>query len=46
MAALALNSIQRRIGREGGIGYIVLALPDDLGTLPDRVGDVRGFWKS
>ena len=46
MAALALNGIQRRIGREGGVGYIVLELPDELGTLPDRIGDVVGFWQS
>lgn len=46
MTALAINQIRRRIGREGGIGYIVLALPDDLGTLPDRVGNVVEFWKA
>jgi hypothetical protein len=46
MTALALHGLRRRIGREAGIGYIVLALPDELGALPDRIGDVVGFWKS
>ena len=46
MTALALSGIRRRIGRKDGIGYIVLALPEELGTLPDRVGDVVQFWQT
>jgi len=46
VSVLRLNGIQRRIGRERGIGYIVLGLPDELHTLPDRAGDVAAFWKS
>jgi len=46
MTALALNAVRTRIGRDDGIGYIVLALPDELGTLPDRVGDVFQFWNA
>jgi predicted nucleic acid-binding Zn-ribbon protein len=46
MTALALNGIHRRIGREEGIGYVVLALPEELGSLPDRVGNVVDFWKT
>ena len=41
----ALNAIPRRLGRHHGVGYIVLSLPDDLRTLPDRVGPVNEFWQ-
>jgi hypothetical protein len=46
MTCLALNTMKGRIGRDRGIGYIVLALPEDLHMLPDRVGDVAKFWES
>jgi len=46
MSAIRLNGIQNRVGRQQGIGYIVVGLPDELDSLPDRVGDVAGFWRS
>jgi hypothetical protein len=46
MSALHLNGVQNRVGRERGIGYIVVGLPDELDSLPDRAGDVAAFWKS
>ena len=46
MSAPGLNGIQNRVGRKQGIGYIVVGLPDELHSLPDRVGDVAGFWRS
>ena len=46
MTAPGLHAIKRRIGREHGIGYVVLALPEDLQTLPDRAGEVSEFWGS
>jgi uncharacterized protein involved in exopolysaccharide biosynthesis len=46
ISVLRLNGIQRRIGRERGIGYIVVGLPEELHTLPDRVGNVAAFWRS
>ena len=46
VSVLRLNGMQHRIGRERGIGYIVVGLPDELHSLPDRVGDVAGFWRS
>ncbi len=46
MSALRLNGIQKRVGRERGIGYIVVGLPNDLRTLPDRAGDVTAFWRA
>jgi len=44
MSALALGQTHRRIGRKEGVGYIVVALPSELVTLPDRVGRVVEFW--
>jgi hypothetical protein len=46
MSAIHLNGIQNRVGRQRGIGYIVVGLPDEFRALPDRVGDVAGFWRS
>lgn len=44
MTGFGVDAIARRIGRESGIGYIVVALPDELRGLPDRAGDVPRFW--
>jgi hypothetical protein len=45
MSALKLNRIQSRLGRQQGVGYIVVGVPEELLTLPDRVGDVAAFWR-
>ena len=45
MSVPRLNGIQGRLGRQHGIGYIVVGVPEELLTLPDRVGDVAGFWR-
>jgi hypothetical protein len=45
ISALQLNGIQNRLGRQQGVGYIVVGLPEELLTLPDRVGDVAAFWR-
>jgi uncharacterized protein involved in exopolysaccharide biosynthesis len=46
ISALRLYEIQNRLGRQYGIGYIVVGLPDELRSLPDRAGDVAGFWRT
>ena len=46
VSALGLNGIRNRLGREQGVGYIVVGLPEELLTLPDRVGDVAAFWRA
>jgi hypothetical protein len=46
MSALQLNGIQSRVGRQDGIGYIVVGLPGELASLSDRVGHVDQFWRS
>lgn len=45
VSMLELNGIQRRFGRDQGVGFIVVGLPEELLTLPDRVGDVAAFWR-
>ena len=44
MSALRLRGVQHRVGRQRGIGYIVLDLPDEYRSLPDRAGPVAEFW--
>ncbi len=46
MSALELNGIQSRVGRQDGIGYIVVGLPGELASLPDRAGNIEQFWRS
>jgi uncharacterized protein involved in exopolysaccharide biosynthesis len=43
-SAPQLYKIQHRIGRQTGIGYLVVGLPDEFRTLADRVGNVAAFW--
>ncbi|NND29693.1 MAG: hypothetical protein HKN97_13980 [Myxococcales bacterium] len=45
VSVLELNGVQRRFGRDQGVGFIVVGLSDELLTLPDRVGDVAAFWR-
>ena len=45
MSALRLNGLQDRLGRQQGIGYILVGLPEELRTLPDRAGEVSAFWR-
>jgi len=44
LSVLQLNDTQRRLGRKDGIGYVIVGLPDELSSLPDRIGDVAEFW--
>lgn len=46
VSAMQLRGIQNRLGRQSGIGYIVVGLPEELRSLRDRVGDVAGFWRA
>lgn len=39
-----LVNTKSRLGRTGGVGYLVVGLPAELDALPDRVGDIAGFW--
>ncbi|MEM8606668.1 MAG: hypothetical protein AAGF92_06160 [Myxococcota bacterium] len=44
MNVLELRRVTTRLGREEGVGYVLVNLPDAYLDLPDRVGDVETFW--
>ena len=44
MTFFELNGARQRLGRDGGVAYILVGLPSEFSTLPDRVGNVAGFW--
>ncbi|MEM7135850.1 MAG: hypothetical protein AAF500_04680 [Myxococcota bacterium] len=44
ISAFALNRTSHRLGRETGIGYVVVGLPDELLHQADRHGEVADFW--
>jgi len=46
LSVLQLNATQHRLGRESGVGYVVVGLPDELKSLQDRAGDVAEFWQA
>jgi hypothetical protein len=37
--------LRTRLGRDSGVGVVLLGLSPELLKLPDRVGDVDGFWR-
>ncbi|MCS6858643.1 MAG: hypothetical protein NZM37_13075, partial [Sandaracinaceae bacterium] len=41
-----VSQIRQRLGRGGGIGFVVLGLHPELTSLPDRCGPVEEFWSS
>jgi uncharacterized protein involved in exopolysaccharide biosynthesis len=41
---LALSGLRRLLGRDQGIGLVVLGVGPELALLRDRVGHVPGFW--
>lgn len=44
VTALDLNRTAHRLGRNSGIGFVVVGLPDEFHTLTDRYGDLARFW--
>jgi uncharacterized protein involved in exopolysaccharide biosynthesis len=46
LSAPQLHKLRHRLGRETGIGYLVVGLPDEFRTLPDRAGNVAAFWNA
>jgi uncharacterized protein involved in exopolysaccharide biosynthesis len=42
-SAPEMTSVHDRVGRTGGVGYILLGVGEELSKLPDRAGDVGGF---
>jgi hypothetical protein len=45
MSAVDLARIQTRLGREKGVGYVLVNVSDAYVDLKDRVGPVEGFWE-
>jgi hypothetical protein len=41
----AVAGLRTRLGRDSGVGVVLLGLTPDLLKLPDRVGDVDSFWR-
>jgi uncharacterized protein involved in exopolysaccharide biosynthesis len=44
-SATEVDSVLERVGRKGGVGYVLLNVGSDLAKLPDRAGDVGRFWR-
>jgi hypothetical protein len=44
MSPKELAAIPNRLGREDGLGYILVGIETDLAELPDRSGPVMEFW--
>jgi uncharacterized protein involved in exopolysaccharide biosynthesis len=40
----AVAGLKTRLGREAGVGLVMIGLSSELLKLPDRVGDVETFW--
>jgi hypothetical protein len=46
MSVIDLARIQTRLGREKGVGYVLVNVSDAYVDLQDRVGPVEEFWES
>jgi len=45
MSVIDLARVQTRLGRDKGIGYVLVNLSDAYVDLQDRVGSVEAFWE-
>jgi uncharacterized protein involved in exopolysaccharide biosynthesis len=45
MSVVELARIKTRLGRENGIGYVLVNVGDAYADLPDRVGPIEAFWQ-
>lgn len=45
MTFAELHALQTQIGRETGVGFLVVSIPPYLSKLEDRVGPVDEFWR-
>ncbi|MGF1467098.1 MAG: GumC family protein [Sandaracinaceae bacterium] len=41
-----LIRLKNRLGRNDGVGFILVGVSDEIAKLPDRTGDVDGFWEA
>lgn len=42
----SVAGLRTRLGRDTGVGVVLIGLSTELLKLPDRVGNVEGFWRS
>ena len=45
MSVIELARLQTRLGREKGVGYVLVNVSDAYVDLQDRVGSVEEFWE-
>lgn len=45
MRATELAQMKKRLGREHAVGYVLVAVSDEVARLPDRAGPVEEFWE-
>ncbi len=45
-SAFRVADLPIRLGRDQGLGVLVIGIDPSLAHLPDRIGDVDGFWMS
>ena len=43
---LELPKVKTRLGRDEGVGYVLVNLPEEYLEMTDRVGDVQAFWRT
>jgi hypothetical protein len=46
MSGLDLARVRTRLGREDGVGYVLVNVSDAYVDLEDRVGPVEAFWQA
>jgi hypothetical protein len=45
LSVVELARIKTRLGREKGVGYVLVNVDDAYADLPDRVGPIESFWQ-
>lgn len=45
MGVVELSRVPTRLGRDSGLGYVLVNIDDAYVDLPDRVGPVEAFWE-
>jgi hypothetical protein len=45
MSGIELARLPTRLGRENGVGYVLVNVDDAYVDLEDRVGPVEAFWQ-
>jgi uncharacterized protein involved in exopolysaccharide biosynthesis len=46
MSGLDLSRVRTRLGRDDGVGFVLVNVPDAYVDLEDRVGSVEAFWQA